>query len=43
MVKKILSLFICKIKNHNFIDAGSCPFTGKKYNACTRCESLVAV
>jgi hypothetical protein len=43
MVKKMLSLFICKLRGHNFVDAGSCPFTGKAYNACTKCESMVAV
>ena len=28
---------ICKIKDHRLTGAGSCPYTGKSYNACTRC------
>jgi hypothetical protein len=33
----MLKFIICKIKNHVLVSAGSCPFTGKNYNVCTRC------
>jgi hypothetical protein len=38
----MINFVICKIKKHNFINAGSCPFTGKSYNACTRCGKTMA-
>ena len=37
MIKQIGLFFICKIKSHNLVDAGSCPFTGKSYSGCLRC------
>jgi hypothetical protein len=42
MIKHIIKYFICKIKNHNLVDAGSCPFTGKSYMACLRCGGTIA-
>lgn len=36
MINKI----ICKILKHNLIEAGSCPFTGKNYDYCTRCGQM---
>ena len=42
MIKQITLFFICKIKSHNLVDAGSCPFTGKSYKACTRCGATIA-
>lgn len=36
MIKKI----ICKFKGHQVQRAGSCPFTGKTYDVCVRCQSL---
>ena len=41
MINKIIILIKCKIKNHILVDAGSCPFTGKNYNACTRCGAMI--
>ena len=41
MIKQICLFFICKIKSHNLVDAGSCPFTGKSYSACLRCGVTV--
>jgi hypothetical protein len=41
MIKNIINYFICKIKKHNMVNAGSCPFTGKNYIACLRCERMV--
>ena len=38
MIKKI----ICIFKNHDFIDAGSCPFTGKSYQGCVRCGEVIS-
>ena len=43
MIKKILLLFICKFKKHILVNAGACPFTGKSYNACTRCGAMIAI
>jgi len=37
MIKQVCLFFICKIKLHDLVDAGSCPFTGKSYLACLRC------
>ena len=42
MIKNIINYFICKIKKHNMVDAGSCPFTGKTYMGCLRCGGTVA-
>jgi len=36
MIKSI----ICKIKKHNLQNTGSCPFTGKEYEICTRCSMI---
>jgi hypothetical protein len=41
MISKIFILIKCKIKKHILVDAGSCPFTGKDYNACTRCGEMI--
>ena len=37
MIRYAISYFVCKIKKHDLVNAGSCPFTGKNYNTCTRC------
>lgn len=37
MIKGVINYFICKLKTHDMVDAGSCPFTGKSYNSCIRC------
>ena len=42
MIKQVGLFFICKIKSHNLVDAGSCPFTGKSYMACLRCGGTIA-
>jgi hypothetical protein len=34
--------FICKIKSHNLVEAGACPFTGKSYMGCLRCGGTIA-
>jgi hypothetical protein len=41
MIKQISLFLICKVKSHNFVDAGSCPFTGKDYLACIRCKGTI--
>ena len=33
----MIKYIICKIKKHTFVLSGSCPFTGKTYDVCTRC------
>jgi hypothetical protein len=37
VIKHFIVYIKCKIKGHSFVDAGSCPFTGKSYAACLRC------
>jgi hypothetical protein len=41
MIKDLIVYVKCKIKGHSFIDAGSCPFTGKDYLACIRCKGTI--
>jgi hypothetical protein len=41
MIKQLAMLFVCKIKSHSLVEAGSCPFTGKDYMACLRCGSTI--
>lgn len=43
MISQLLKLTICKIKKHTLVAAGACPFTGKSYNACTRCGAMIAI
>lgn len=38
---KIFKIIICIFKKHNIVNAGSCPFTGKNYIACTRCGKVI--
>ena len=41
---KIFKYILCKLNGHILdIDAGSCPYTGKTYKACRRCERLEAI
>jgi hypothetical protein len=42
MINKIFKIIKCKIKSHNFVDAGSCPFTGKDYVGCLRCGATIS-
>jgi len=37
----MIKYIVCKFKKHIFVDAGSCPFTGKSYIVCTRCSRMV--
>ena len=39
----MLKFIICKFKKHVLVTAGACPFTGKNYNACTRCGAMIAI
>jgi hypothetical protein len=43
MIKHFFNIVICKTKGHTLITAGSCPFTGKTYNACTKCGAMIAI
>jgi hypothetical protein len=36
-MKKIINFIICRLKSHIVVQAGSCPYTNKNYNVCTRC------
>jgi len=39
----IIKKLLCKIKGHILANAGSCPFTGNTYLACTRCKVLKVI
>ena len=39
MIKYYKDLIVCWIVKHRWVSAGSCPFTGKAYDICTRCTS----
>jgi hypothetical protein len=43
MINQLFKIIICQFKNHELIGAGACPFTGKNYNACTRCGGIIAI
>ena len=43
MIKNFFNFIICKFKKHLLVAAGACPFTGKNYNACTRCGAMIAI
>ncbi len=43
MINQLFKLIICKIKKHTLVTAGACPFTGKNYNACTRCGAIITI
>jgi len=38
----MIKYIVCKIKKHIFVEAGSCPYTGKSYVGCTRCGKMVS-
>jgi hypothetical protein len=33
----------CKFKGHALIHAGSCPFTGMRYDYCERCSAMIPI
>lgn len=33
----------CKFKGHIVEYAGSCPFTGLRYNYCTKCGAMIPI
>jgi hypothetical protein len=41
MIKTLINIVFCKVKGHNLVDAGKCPFTGNEYVLCTKCESMI--
>jgi hypothetical protein len=43
VIKKLFKIITCKVNSHLLIEAGSCPFTGKSYNLCTRCGAMIAI
>jgi cell division FtsZ-interacting protein ZapD len=43
MIKRITSVLICRIRSHNLIPGGSCPFTGKTYQYCKRCTTMIPI
>lgn len=43
MIKNIFNVIRCIFKKHNMMNIGSCPFTGKEYNACIKCGKTTAI
>jgi len=41
MINNYINLIKCIFIGHNYVDGGSCPFTGNSYNTCIRCEVSV--
>jgi hypothetical protein len=33
----------CKFKGHALTHAGSCPFTGMRYDYCERCSAMIPI
>jgi hypothetical protein len=42
-MKNLIKSIVCRFKDHTLIAAGSCPFTGRTYNLCTRCTAMIPV
>jgi hypothetical protein len=43
MLKLIINRVICKVASHKEVSAGSCPYTGMRYNYCERCELMIPI
>ena len=43
MISYLFKIINCKIKNHTLVTSGTCPFTGKSYNICTRCGKTIEI
>lgn len=39
----LLKSIICRFKDHILVAAGSCPFTGRTYQLCTRCMVMIPI
>jgi hypothetical protein len=42
-VKNLLQSIVCRFKDHVLVSAGSCPYTGRTYQLCTRCTAMIPV
>jgi hypothetical protein len=40
-IKNLIKSIICRFKEHILIAAGSCPYTGRTYQLCTRCTAMI--
>ena len=38
-----IKVLICKIKDHNLVRAGTCPYTRLTYDYCERCTAMIAL
>jgi hypothetical protein len=36
-----IKVLICKIKDHNLVRAGTCPYTKLTYDYCERCSAMI--
>lgn len=43
MIINFIESIKCKFKGHEYVPAGSCPFTGKTYNICIKCTKMISV
>ena len=43
MIKNLYLIIKCMVTKHAYVDGGSCPFTGKTYKICTKCNMSVEV
>lgn len=41
MIKGLFLMIKCKLTKHEYVNSGSCPFTGKTYKVCTKCTITV--
>lgn len=41
LLMKIINKIKCYFSGHNFIVAGSCPYTGSTYDYCDKCHIMV--
>jgi len=40
-MKNLIKSIICRFKEHILVAAGSCPYTGRTYQLCTRCTAMI--
>lgn len=43
MTLNIIKSIYCKFKSHDLQFAGSCPFTGARYEYCIRCDAMIPI
>ena len=41
MIVRLINATICRIKSHDLINAGGCPYNGQTYQYCKRYTSMI--